>query len=69
MQQTVTKLDDAERTRCEVWTRVMGYHRPVSSWNLGKQSEHAERRYFLEPSSKGEDRGASCREIRRSCRT
>jgi hypothetical protein len=26
----------------------MGYHRPVSAWNAGKQSEHAERRYFRE---------------------
>lgn len=49
MQKSAIKLDDAERTRCEVWTRVMGYHRPVSAWNPGKQSEHAERRYFVEP--------------------
>ncbi|MFJ3902895.1 ribonucleoside triphosphate reductase [Streptomyces sp. NPDC090025] len=28
---------------CEVWTRVMGYHRPVSSFNIGKRGEHAER--------------------------
>jgi hypothetical protein len=27
----------------------MGYHRPVSAWNPGKQAEHAERRYFAEP--------------------
>lgn len=26
-----------------VWTRVMGYHRPVSSFNKGKKSEHQER--------------------------
>jgi hypothetical protein len=39
-------LRDQERTRCEVWSRVMGYHRPVSSWNLGKQGEFHERRYF-----------------------
>ncbi len=39
-------LSDAERQPCEVWTRVMGYHRPVSSFNAGKQSEHAERRFF-----------------------
>lgn len=39
-------LKEEERTRCEVWTRVMGYHRPVSGWNPGKQSEHRERRYF-----------------------
>ncbi|GLY29337.1 ribonucleoside triphosphate reductase [Kineosporia sp. NBRC 101731] len=36
---------------CEVWTRVMGYHRPVSSFNIGKQGEHAERIPFAEPAS------------------
>jgi hypothetical protein len=41
-------LDPAERTRCEIWTRVMGYHRPVSAFNPGKQAEHAQRRYFVE---------------------
>ncbi|MDR0591924.1 MAG: ribonucleoside triphosphate reductase [Bifidobacteriaceae bacterium] len=39
----------AEPTVCEVWTRVMGYHRPVSSFNVGKQGEHRERRHFAEP--------------------
>ncbi len=42
-------LRDDERQLCEVWTRVMGYHRPVSSFNRGKQGEHAERRFFAEP--------------------
>lgn len=41
------QLNDQERTRCEVWSRVMGYHRPVSFWNPGKQSEHRERRFFV----------------------
>lgn len=41
-------LTDEERTPCEVWTRVMGYHRPVSSFNKGKQSEYAERVCFTE---------------------
>ncbi|MDA8128299.1 MAG: hypothetical protein M0Z73_06335 [Betaproteobacteria bacterium] len=41
-------LTDEERTRCEVWTRVMGYHRPVTSFNKGKQGEHRERRFFVE---------------------
>jgi anaerobic ribonucleoside-triphosphate reductase len=45
-------LEDSERTRCEIWTRVMGYHRPVSAWNAGKQSEHQERRYFRESSGR-----------------
>lgn len=39
-------LRDDERQPCEVWTRVMGYHRPVESFNIGKKGEHAERRFF-----------------------
>jgi len=45
-------LDDSERQRCEVWTRVMGYHRPVSSFNIGKKGEHFERRFFEEHRAK-----------------
>lgn len=45
-------LPDHERQRCEVWTRVMGYHRPVSEFNPGKQREHHERQHFCEPSPK-----------------
>jgi hypothetical protein len=45
---TQLTLKDEERTRCEVWTRVMGYHRPVTSFNKGKKSEHRERRFFVE---------------------
>ncbi|MCL2537837.1 MAG: ribonucleoside triphosphate reductase, partial [Coriobacteriia bacterium] len=40
----------SDDTPCEVWTRVMGYHRPVSSFNNGKQSEFAERVYYAEAS-------------------
>ncbi|WP_423777394.1 ribonucleoside triphosphate reductase [Corynebacterium pyruviciproducens] len=32
----------------EVWTRVMGYFRPVSSFNTGKKGEFHEREYFTE---------------------
>lgn len=46
-------LKTEERTRCEVWTRVMGYHRPVSEFNAGKQSEHAERKHFREGQCRG----------------
>ncbi|AYM98165.1 anaerobic ribonucleoside-triphosphate reductase-like protein [Acidovorax sp. 62] len=42
------QLTDAERQPCEVWTRVMGYHRPVASFNVGKQGEHHERQFFNE---------------------
>jgi len=44
-------LDESERQPCEVWTRVMGYHRPFASFNKGKQGEFAERRYFVEPAA------------------
>ncbi|MBO6281350.1 MAG: hypothetical protein J6N49_02330 [Alphaproteobacteria bacterium] len=42
------KLTDAERQPCEVWTRVMGYHRPVSEFNRGKKSEYYSRKCFVE---------------------
>lgn len=39
-------LTCGERTK--VWTRVMGYFRPVDSFNKGKQGEHRQRRHFTE---------------------
>lgn len=42
------QLEDHERQPCEIWTRVMGYHRPVNQFNPGKQAEHAERQHFSE---------------------
>lgn len=41
-------LKNEERQKCEVWTRVMGYHRPVSSFNIGKKGEFNERKFFRE---------------------
>ncbi len=37
-----------KRTKCMVYTRVMGYHRPVESFNIGKKGEHRERKQFKE---------------------
>ena len=37
-----------KRTKCLVFTRVMGYHRPVESFNIGKKGEHKQRIYFKE---------------------
>jgi len=45
---TIQDLPTQARQRCEVWTRVMGYHRPVASFNIGKQGEFQERRHFTE---------------------
>lgn len=41
-------LTDDERQPCEIWTRVMGYYRPVSEFNIGKKGEHIERLSFEE---------------------
>ncbi len=48
-QEAEIALTPEERQPCEVWTRVMGYHRPFSSFNRGKQGEFRERRCFCEP--------------------
>ncbi len=44
----VLKEFEHKRTRCMVYTRVMGYHRPVESFNIGKKGEHKERVKFCE---------------------
>ena len=42
------QLKDSERQPCEVWTRVMGYHRPVKCFNIGKKGEFVERKFYVE---------------------
>jgi hypothetical protein len=44
----MTELNTEERTECEIWTRVMGYHRPMAWFNAGKKAEFAERKWFNE---------------------
>ena len=34
------------RQSCEVYSRVVGYIRPVEQWNPGKQSEFEDRRMY-----------------------
>jgi len=34
---------------CEVYSRIVGYLRPLSQWNLGKQQEYQERKEFKAP--------------------
>ncbi len=41
---------------CEVWTRVMGYFRPIASFNIGKKGEASERTYFVAPALPSEER-------------
>lgn len=35
-----------QRQRCECYSRVVGYIRPISQWNIGKQQEHKDRKFF-----------------------
>jgi ribonucleoside-triphosphate reductase len=36
-----------QRTKCEVWSRIVGYLRPVKGWNNGKREEFDDRKMFL----------------------
>ncbi len=41
-------LDNSERQRCEVYSRVMGYIRPTTEYNVGKLGEFKSRLCFCE---------------------
>lgn len=34
---------------CEVYSRIVGYMRPISQWNPGKQSEFQDRKNLIIP--------------------
>ena len=38
---------ESRRTKCEIYSRVVGYMRPVSQWNTGKQQEFKDRKVFI----------------------
>jgi len=46
-----TCADDGCEQACEIWTRVMGYYRPRSAFNIGKKGEYDERVCFHEPAA------------------
>ena len=33
-------------TPCEVYTRIVGYYRPLKNWNPGKMEEYKDRKVF-----------------------
>jgi ribonucleoside-triphosphate reductase (formate) len=35
-----------QRTKCEVYSRVVGYLRPIDTWNEGKLQEFRDRKTF-----------------------
>jgi hypothetical protein len=46
--QEILEENEDKRQQCEVYTRIMGYFRPVSQYNKGKKSEFKERVWFTE---------------------
>lgn len=40
------QMENRRRTRCEVYSRVVGFLTPVSQWNKGKREEFRDRRTF-----------------------
>lgn len=45
------QAQNQDRTPCEVFSRSMGFIRPVSNFNIGKYSEFCERKTFTEQNS------------------
>ncbi len=39
----VLEIADSERQRTEIFDRVVGYYRPITEWNIGKQQEFRDR--------------------------
>ena len=48
MKHTTIPPIERQRTKCEIYTIVMGYFRPVSHFNIGKKAEHYGRKHFSE---------------------
>ena len=50
LKQKIQELKDQESkikgTPCEVYSRVVGYLRPVQGWNKGKQEEYYQRKTY-----------------------
>ena len=46
--------EEIRKVPCEVYSRVVGYLRPVNAWNVGKQQEFADRVVFKLPKTDGE---------------
>ena len=40
------KMKDVHGEKCEVYSRVVGYLRPVQGWNKGKKEEFALRKTY-----------------------
>jgi len=49
------EMSEVQGSKCEVYSRVVGYLRPVQNWNKGKKEEFAMRKTMH-----GVESGCSC---------
>ncbi len=43
----MTNSQSKRKVPCEVYSRIVGYLRPVRNWNVGKKQEYAEREEYV----------------------
>lgn len=55
MEQKTQEQREERRVPCEVYSRIVGYLRPVQNWHRGKQQEFKERRMFRIPQDEEAD--------------
>jgi anaerobic ribonucleoside-triphosphate reductase len=53
-EQPFSKKTTAKRVPCEVYSRIVGYLRPVQNWNRGKKQEFYERKTYRQNEDKAE---------------
>ena len=46
IEQTPEAPNEDQRVPCEVYSRIVGYVRPVRNWNKGKKQEFTERQTY-----------------------
>ncbi len=46
MPDAATKKEPIKAIRTEVYSRIVGYYRPVQNWNEGKREEFSQREYI-----------------------
>lgn len=42
---------EIKKVPCEVYSRIVGYFRPVRNWNKGKRQEFADRTNYEDPTN------------------
>lgn len=43
---TKQPIGNKQRQKCEVYSRIVGYIRPIDNWNAGKQAEFKDRKNY-----------------------